>query len=131
MNHEEIDLFLQPLIKGLFQTQRMLIYLILYKNSKLYWWYSCCSRSIKWTTSNRLLQLKHFLIKIVYIIAKELILEVIGWIFIGINEPEIALSSYDIRKAVKFQQEYFLMMKEIVEFKLIWLVICVKVWKGI
>ena len=36
MNHEEIDLFLQPLIKGLFQTQRMLIYLILYKNSKLY-----------------------------------------------------------------------------------------------
>ena len=37
-------------------------------------------------------------------IANELILEVIGWIFTGINEPEIALSSYDIRKAVKFNK---------------------------
>ena len=113
MNHEEIDLFLQPWIKGFFQTQRM---------GYLFGYYAKDPNYINGVravvealyeppqigdyTSVKPLHDRD--IEIVDRIAKELSLEVIGWIFTGINEPGIALSSYDIRKAAKFQQEYLI-----------------------
>ena len=111
MNQEEINLFLQPWINSFFQKQRM---------GYLFGYYSKDPNYVNGVravvealyeppqigdyTSVRPLQDRD--IEVVDRIAKELSLEVIGWIFTGINEPGIALSSYDIRKAAKFQQEY-------------------------
>ena len=113
MNQEEINLFLQPWINSFFQKQRM---------GYLFGYYSKDPNYINGVravvealyeppqigdyTSVRPLQDRD--IEVVDRIAKELTLEVIGWIFTGINEPGIALSSYDIRKAAKFQQEYII-----------------------
>lgn len=111
MNKEEIDIFLAPWIKGYFMKQRMgflfgyyasdpnypdgirAVVEAVYEPPQL-----GDTNSVEPLTDKE----RHF----VDSVAAALTLECIGWIFTTITEKEVCLTSHDVRKAARYQNEY-------------------------
>jgi nuclear protein localization family protein 4 len=111
MNKEQLDLFLKPWIDGLFNTQRMAYLFGYYAKDPNY---KDGVRAIIETIyeppqigdQTSVVPQPDQDVFIVDRLAKDLTLECVGWIFTTIKEDNVALTSYDIRKAAKLQQAY-------------------------
>ena len=111
MNKEELDLFLQPWIKGFFQKQRMAYLFGYYAKDPNY---KDGIRAVVETLyeppqmgdQTSVVPIQDPDIPIIDRLTNELSLECIGWIFTTLKEENVALTSYDIRKAAKLQQAY-------------------------
>ena len=111
MNKEELDQFLQPWIKGYYETQRMAYLFGYYAKDPNY---KDGVRAIVETLyeppqigdQTSVVPQPDQNAPIIDRLTKELSLECIGWIFTSIKEENVALTSYDIRKAAKLQQAY-------------------------
>ena len=111
MNREELDQFLQPWSKGYYQTQRMAYLFGYYAKDPNY---KDGVRAIVETLyeppqigdQTSVVPQPDQNAPIIDRLTKELSLECIGWIFTSMKEENVALTSYDIRKAAKLQQAY-------------------------
>ena len=113
MNKEEIELFLQPWIKEFFQKQRMAYLFGYYAKDPNYpdgvravveaLYEPPQIGDIESVEPNPDKDIER-----IDRIAQGLTLECIGWIFTTLKEKSVALSSYDIRKAARYQQEYLI-----------------------
>ena len=113
LNKEEIELFLQPWIKGFFQKQRMAYLFGYYAKDPNY---PDGVRAVvealyeppQIGDENGVQPYNDKDIEKIDEITKELSFECIGWIFTTLKEKGVALCSYDIRKAARYQQEYMI-----------------------
>ena len=111
MNKEELDLFLKPWIDGLFGTQRMAYLFGYYAKDPNY---KDGVRAVIETLyeppqigdQTSVVPQPDQDVFIIDRLTKDLSLECVGWIFTTIKEDNVALTSYDIRKAAKLQQAY-------------------------
>ena len=111
MNKEELDQFLQPWIKGYFETQRMAYLFGYYAKDPNY---KDGVRAVVETLyeppqigdQTSVVPQPDQDVFLIDRLAKELSLECVGWIFTTLKEENVALTSYDIRKAAKLQQAY-------------------------
>ena len=111
MNREELDQFIQPWSKGYYQTQRMAYLFGYYAKDPNY---KDGVRAIVETLyeppqigdQTSVVPQPDQNAPIIDRLTKELSLECIGWIFTSMKEENVALTSYDIRKAAKLQQAY-------------------------
>ena len=111
MNKEELDQFLQPWMKGFFQTQRMAYLFGYYAKDPNY---RDGVRAVVETLyeppqigdQTSVAPQPDQNVFLIDRLTKELSLECVGWIFTSIKEENVALTSYDIRKAAKLQQAY-------------------------
>ena len=111
MNKEELDQFLQPWIKSFFEKQRMAYLFGYYAKDPNY---KDGVRAVVETLyeppqigdqSSVVPQMDKD-IPLIDRLTKDLSLECVGWIFTTLKEENVALTSYDIRKAAKLQQAY-------------------------
>ena len=111
MNREELDLFLQPWIKGFYEKQRMAYLFGYYAKDPNY---KDGVRAIVETLyeppqigdQTSVIPQPDQDVFLIDRLTKDLSLECIGWIFTSLKEENVALTSYDIRKAAKLQQAY-------------------------
>ena len=111
MNKEELDLFLKPWIDGCFGTQRMAYLFGYYAKDPNY---KDGVRAVIETLyeppqigdQTSVVPQPDQDVFIIDRLTKDLSLECVGWIFTTIKEDNVALTSYDIRKAAKLQQAY-------------------------
>ena len=111
MNKEELDQFLNPWIKGFYGTQRMAYLFGYYAKDPNY---KDGVRAVVETLymppqfgdGTSVIPQPDQDIFLIDSLTKDLSLECIGWIFTSLKEENIALTSYDIRKAAKLQQAY-------------------------
>jgi nuclear protein localization family protein 4 len=111
MNKEELDQFLQPWMKGFFQTQRMAYLFGYYAKDPNY---RDGVRAVVETLyeppqigdQTSVAPQPDQNVFLIDRLTKELSLECVGWIFTSMKEENVALTSYDIRKAAKLQQAY-------------------------
>ncbi len=111
MNKEELDQFLAPWIKGFFQTQRMAYLFGYYAKDPNY---KDGVRAIVETLyeppqigdQTSVAPQPDQDVFLIDRLTKDLSLECVGWIFTSLKEENVALTSYDIRKAAKLQQAY-------------------------
>ena len=111
MNKEELDLFLKPWIQSYFQVQRM-AYLFGYyaKDPNYKDGVRCIVETLyeppQIGDSSSVVPQPDQDVFLIDRITKDLTLECVGWIFTTLKEENVALTSYDIRKAAKLQQAY-------------------------
>ena len=111
MNKEELDQFLQPWIKGYFETQRMAYLFGYYAKDPNY---KDGVRAVVETIyeppqigdQTSVVPQPDQDVFLIDRLTKDLSLECVGWIFTTLKEENVALTSYDIRKAAKLQQAY-------------------------
>ena len=111
LNKEELDLFLKPWINDNFQKQRMAYLFGYYAKDPNY---KDGVRAVIETLyeppqigdQTSVVPLPDQDVFIVDRLTKDLSLECVGWIFTTLKEDNVALTSYDIRKAAKLQQAY-------------------------
>lgn len=111
MNKEELDIFLKPWITSFFQPQRM-AYLFGYyaKDPNYKDGVRCIVETLyeppQIGDSSSVVPQPDQDVFLIDRITKDLSLECVGWIFTTLKEENVALTSYDIRKAAKLQQAY-------------------------
>ena len=111
MNREELDQFLQPWIKSFFEKQRMAYLFGYYAKDPNY---KDGVRAVVETLyeppqigdQTSVIPQPDQDVFLIDRLTKDLSLECIGWIFTALKEENVALTSYDIRKAAKLQQAY-------------------------
>jgi len=111
MNKEELDLFLKPWIDGVFGKQRMAYLFGYYAKDPNY---KDGVRAVIETLyeppqigdQTSVVPQPDQDVFIIDRLTKDLSLECVGWIFTTLKEDNVALTSYDIRKAAKLQQAY-------------------------
>ena len=111
MNKEELDQFLKPWMNGFFETQRMAYLFGYYAKDPNY---KDGVRAVVETLyeppqigdQTSVIPQPDQDVFLIDRLTKDLSLECIGWIFTSLKEENVALTSYDIRKAAKLQQAY-------------------------
>ena len=111
MNKEELDQFLNPWIKGFFETQRMAYLFGYYAKDPNY---KDGVRAVvetlymppQYGDRTSVIPSPDQDVFVIDRLSKDLSLECVGWIFTTLKEENVALTSYDIRKAAKLQQAY-------------------------
>jgi len=111
MNREELDQFLQPWIQSFFGKQRMAYLFGYYAKDPNY---KDGVRAVVETLyeppqigdQTSVIPQPDQDVFLIDRLTKDLSLECIGWIFTALKEENVALTSYDIRKAAKLQQAY-------------------------
>ena len=111
MNREELDQFLQPWIQNFFGKQRMAYLFGYYAKDPNY---KDGVRAVVETLyeppqigdQTSVIPQPDQDVFLIDRLTKDLTLECIGWIFTALKEENVALTSYDIRKAAKLQQAY-------------------------
>jgi len=111
LNKEEWDQFLNPWIKDFFKTQRMAYLFGYYAKDQNY---KDCARAVVETLyippqfgdRTSIIPQPDQDVFLIDRITKDLILECVGLIFTTLKEENVALTSYNLRKAAKLQQAY-------------------------